>query len=75
MKRDLMDQPGLQNPLSQNPGTDYDELLDPVITEGGTVREGEDVLSPGVDPARPDTLPNGPDVVDKGVADPQQRGI
>jgi hypothetical protein len=31
MKRNLLDQPGLQNPLSQNPGTDYDELLDPVF--------------------------------------------
>jgi hypothetical protein len=63
MKRNLLDQPGLQNPLSQNPGTDYDELLDPVFTEGGTVLEGEDVRRL-----------KGSDVIDPANPDPQKRG-
>jgi hypothetical protein len=75
MKRNLMDQPGMQNPLSQNPGTDYEELLDPVITEGGTQKEGEDVRTPGADPTKPETLPDGPDVIDSGNPDPQKRGV
>jgi hypothetical protein len=74
MKRNLLDQPGLQNPLSQNPGTDYDELLDAVFTEGGTVLEGEDVRRPGADPAKPETPPKGFDVIDPANPDPQKRG-
>lgn len=75
MKKNLMDQPGLQNPLSQNPGTDYDELLDPVFTDGGKVLEGDDVRAPGADPSQPETLPDGPDVIDDSHPDPQKRGI
>jgi hypothetical protein len=74
MKRNLLDQPGLQNPLSQNPGTDYDELLDPVFTEGATVLEGEDVRRPGADPAKPETPAKGSDVIDPANPDPQKRG-
>jgi len=74
MKTNLMDPSNMQNPLAPNPGTDYDELVDPVFTEGGTVLEGEDVKSPGADPARPETLPQGPDVIDDGNPDPQKRG-
>ncbi len=75
MKRNPMDQLGQQNPLSQNPGTDYDELLDPVFTEGGQVLEGEDVIPPGADPANPGSLPDGPDVIDKGRPDPRKPGV
>jgi len=75
MKKNLMDQPGLQNPLSQNPGTDYDELVDPVFTDGGTILEGDDVRTPGADPSQPEILDDGPDVIDDGHPDPQKRGI
>jgi hypothetical protein len=75
MKKNLMDQPGLQNPLSQNPGTDYDELVDPVFTDGGEVLEGDDVRTPDADPSQSGTLPDGPDVIDVSHPDPQKRGI
>nr|WP_314581843.1 hypothetical protein [uncultured Pseudomonas sp.] len=74
MKRNLMDQPGLQNPLSQNPGTDYDELLDPVFTDGGEVLEGEDVHSPGAHPCKPEATPERADAIDDGNPDSQKRG-